>query len=127
MTTDRELIDGAFYWVRFPAYSNGPNKWDVARYTAITVKRPGQEPGVWTPTRGHGQTWFTKDFDEIGPLIGKEPPEDGGPLSIATKALDDIASWSEGPHVNGSFDEPGSASMARRALAEMRGEKYDDD
>lgn len=32
------------------------------------------------------------------------------------KALNLIASWGEGDEVNGSFDEPGSASIARDAL-----------
>ena len=32
------------------------------------------------------------------------------------KALNDIASWSEGETVNSSFDEPHSAEIARKAL-----------
>lgn len=32
-------------------------------------------------------------------------------------ALNEIASWREGPVVNGGFDEPGSARTARVALA----------
>jgi hypothetical protein len=35
-------------------------------------------------------------------------------------ALDEIASWSEGPVVNGGFDEPGSAQTARAVLAEEK-------
>ena len=31
-------------------------------------------------------------------------------------ALDQIASWREGAEVSGSFDEPGSARIAREAL-----------
>ncbi len=38
-------------------------------------------------------------------------------LEVARKALEAIASFSEGPIVNGSFDEPGSAEIARQALA----------
>lgn len=35
------------------------------------------------------------------------------------EALDDIASWKEGPVISGRFDEPGSAGIARAIL-----EKY---
>lgn len=35
-------------------------------------------------------------------------------------ALDRIAAWHDGPVVNGSFDEPGSAQTAREALAAWR-------
>lgn len=38
-------------------------------------------------------------------------------IARLTAALNEIASWSEGPEVNGSFDEPGSARIAREALA----------
>jgi hypothetical protein len=34
------------------------------------------------------------------------------------EALNKIASWSEGPVVKGSFDEPAAASVARTALAD---------
>ena len=34
-------------------------------------------------------------------------------------ALTRIASWSEGPVVTGRFDEPGSAEIARAALARL--------
>ena len=37
-------------------------------------------------------------------------------IPILRKALDDIASWGEGPEVCGAFDEPGSAQTARDAL-----------
>lgn len=40
-------------------------------------------------------------------------------LAVANAALNDIASWSEGLEVTSRFDEPGSASRARRALEEM--------
>ena len=33
------------------------------------------------------------------------------------EALNDIASWKEGPEVDGRFDEPASARRAREALA----------
>lgn len=37
------------------------------------------------------------------------------------EALDEIACWDEGPEVTGSFDEPGSAKIARAALAQEAG------
>lgn len=40
---------------------------------------------------------------------------------IMKKALNEIASWSEGEHVGPSFDEPGSAYDARLALKECEG------
>lgn len=36
------------------------------------------------------------------------------------KALDSIASWSEGPHVTPQFDEPEAARIARAALWDVR-------
>lgn len=38
-------------------------------------------------------------------------------LDRLTGALGKIASWSEGPAVNSSFDEPASAAIARAALS----------
>ena len=40
----------------------------------------------------------------------------------AVEALNKIASWREGDEVNGSFDEPNSAEIARVALAEIKEE-----
>jgi hypothetical protein len=40
-------------------------------------------------------------------------------LKIAVRALHEFASWDEGAEVTGSFDEPGTAKAARRALAEI--------
>ncbi len=37
--------------------------------------------------------------------------------AVMRTALDHIASWSEGPQVTSSFDEPGSARIARDALS----------
>ena len=37
------------------------------------------------------------------------------------EALDKIASWNEGDEVDGSFDEPGSAAIAREALGKGEG------
>lgn len=34
-------------------------------------------------------------------------------------ALNEIASWRDGPEVSGHFDEPGSAFIARKALAKI--------
>jgi hypothetical protein len=39
------------------------------------------------------------------------------------KALTDIAQWPDGPVVGAHFDEPGSATIARAALAQPTGEK----
>ena len=41
-------------------------------------------------------------------------------LTEAQAALDAIASWDEGPKVDSSFDEPGSAQIAREALAKAK-------
>lgn len=37
------------------------------------------------------------------------------------EALDEISVWSDGPQVNGGFDEPGSAEIARKVLAKYPG------
>ena len=37
-------------------------------------------------------------------------------VAALERALNKIASWGEGETVNGSFDEPGSAAIAREAL-----------
>lgn len=36
------------------------------------------------------------------------------------RALNAIAVWSDGPTVNGGFDEPGSAGIARKALSSIQ-------
>lgn len=41
-------------------------------------------------------------------------------LGIATAALNDIASWSEGENVDNSYDEPCSARRARKALEAIK-------
>ena len=41
-------------------------------------------------------------------------------LAEAQAALDAIASWDEGPKVDSSFDEPGSAQIAREALTKLQ-------
>jgi hypothetical protein len=50
--------------------------------------------------------WDVSDFEQALSIIEAE-----------RAALNEIASWKEGPIVNSSFDEPGSAQIARRALA----------
>lgn len=40
-------------------------------------------------------------------------------LEVAKEGLNNIASWSEGEEVNGTFDEPCSAYTARKALAKI--------
>jgi hypothetical protein len=37
-------------------------------------------------------------------------------LQRQNKALNDLASWGEGPVVTGKFDEPGSVLLARKAI-----------
>lgn len=44
------------------------------------------------------------------------PGQDRVALRIALAGLHQIASWNEGPVVNSSFDEPGSAKMARHTI-----------
>lgn len=41
-------------------------------------------------------------------------------LEVARDMLNVIACWQDGEEVNGSFDEPGSAEEARKALAKMK-------
>lgn len=69
------------------------------------------------------------------PLTDKEAfcPDDGhGPvvdadfarrleraLAVAESALNSVAAWREGDVVGSSFDEPGSAGIARAALAQI--------
>jgi hypothetical protein len=48
--------------------------------------------------------------DEIDRLTGQ--------ITRLRAALEEIASWDEGPTVNGTFDEPYSAKIARAALTQ---------
>ena len=41
-------------------------------------------------------------------------------LEVAVNGLDRIAAWGEGLEVTGKFDEPGSASIAREALEQLK-------
>lgn len=42
------------------------------------------------------------------------------PLDIALEALNRIASWTEGPTVDSTFDEPSAARVARRAIEDLK-------
>jgi hypothetical protein len=55
------------------------------------------------------------------PLAGTLPRPDNE-CEVYKAALNRIASWSEGDTVTSSFDEPGSAAIAREALRCYRGE-----
>jgi hypothetical protein len=54
-------------------------------------------------------------------LAVEDAANQGGPgfsnFMILRRALEQIASFNEGPEVTGSFDEPASAKIAREALA----------
>jgi hypothetical protein len=53
----------------------------------------------------YGMEWLEEAADEIERLRA---------------ALNQIASWEEGPVVSGRFDEPGAASIARAALTQEK-------
>lgn len=53
------------------------------------------------------------------PALLKEIQEFRAKLNMAKEALNQIASWSEGETVIGSFDEPGSAKTARETLTKI--------
>lgn len=44
-------------------------------------------------------------------------------VQAAEKALNECASWKEGPDVGSHFDEPGAASIAREYFAAMEREE----
>jgi hypothetical protein len=54
--------------------------------------------------------------DYLHELAGRAAAE----IERLRAALNQIASWEEGPVVSGRFDEPGAASIARAALAEEK-------
>jgi len=62
-----------------------------------------------------------KDFgDHHTRMMGLPCPHQDR-LARAEAALNEIACWDEGPKVNGSFDEPGSAEIAREYFKESPG------
>lgn len=62
---------------------------------------------------------FLTTRDAANAYIGKLEAK----LTRAVAGLNDIASWNEGEHVTGYFDEPRSARIARETLAEIEGKQ----
>ena len=61
---------------------------------------------------------IANDDLDWSPMVDKFMKDAVAEVERLEAALNKIASWSEGPSVNGSFDEPNSAEMARTALKE---------
>lgn len=63
--TDREFVDGAFYWVRRP----DDGEWDIAQWKAdcfVSAEGGFYETG-WDCAEPR------ETYEEIGPCLGKEP------------------------------------------------------
>lgn len=70
--------------------------------------------------KGPGDRTLGRALANVAAVTWKERAERAeSALEVAREALDAIASWGEGPEVDGGFDEPWSAREARAALSKL--------